>query len=260
MPADLHFPTFWLMQFLLLLCRTAGLLVFIPIPGLRSAVEIHRLVLAGLFAFLLLPHAPPAAVNVYSLPAVLAAALSEAGLGVCLGLAVSVIQEGILLGAQMAGLQAGYSYASTIDPNSNADTAILQVLLNLGVALMFLALGLDTVLFRFLLDSARELPAGAWKPTLAHAGVLIQLLQSLFTEAIRTAIPVIGLLLLLDVAMSLLSRMQPQLQLLSLSFPVKMLAALLIFASLTTLLPGQVARGADRAFAAVRYLVETPRK
>jgi flagellar biosynthesis protein FliR len=54
--------------------------------------------------------------------------------------------------------------------------------------------------------------------------------------------------------------MQPQLQLLSLSFPVKMLAALLIFASLTTLLPGQVARGADRAFAAVRYLVETPRK
>jgi flagellar biosynthesis protein FliR len=242
MPADLHFPTFWLMQFLLLLCRTAGLLVFIPIPGLRSAVEIHRLVLAGLFAFLLLPHAPPAAVNVYSLPAVLAAALSEAGLGVCLGLAVSVIQEGILLGAQMAGLQAGYSYASTIDPNSNADTAILQVL------------------FRFLLDSARELPAGAWKPTLAHAGVLIQLLQSLFTEAIRTAIPVIGLLLLLDVAMSLLSRMQPQLQLLSLSFPVKMLAALLIFASLTTLLPGQVARSADRAFAAVRYLVETPRK
>lgn len=260
MPADLYFPAAPLLQFLLLLCRTAGLLVFIPIPGIRSAVDTHRLVLAALFAFLLLPHAPPSTVNVYSLPSLAAAALAEAGLGVCLGLAVSVIQEGILLGAQMAGLQAGYSYASTIDPSSDADSAILQVLLNLGVALMFLALGLDTILFRFLLDTARELPAGAWKPTLAHAGILIGLMQSLFTEAIRTAIPVIGLLLLLDVAMSLLSRMQPQLQLLSLSFPVKMLASLLIFASLTSQLPGQVARSAERAFAAVHLLVEVPRR
>jgi flagellar biosynthetic protein FliR len=50
----------------------------------------------------------------------------------------------------------------------------------------------------------------------------------MFTFGLRLAMPVIGLMLLMDIALALLGRMQQQLQLLSLAFPAKMLAALVV--------------------------------
>jgi flagellar biosynthetic protein FliR len=57
----------------------------------------------------------------------------------------------------------------------------------------------------------------------------------MFSFGLRLAMPVIGLMLLIDVALALLGRMQQQLQLLSLAFPIKMLAALV---TLMILSPG----------------------
>jgi flagellar biosynthetic protein FliR len=48
----------------------------------------------------------------------------------------------------------------------------------------------------------------------------------MFSFGLRLAMPVIGLMLLIDVSLALLGRMQQQLQLLSLAFPIKMLVAL----------------------------------
>jgi hypothetical protein len=52
--------------------------------------------------------------------------IAEAALGVLIGLFVSVLVESFQLAAQVLGLQAGFSYASTVDPGSQADSTVLQ--------------------------------------------------------------------------------------------------------------------------------------
>jgi flagellar biosynthetic protein FliR len=68
---------------------------------------------------------------------------------------------------------------------------------------------------------------------------------------LRLAFPVIALLLLIDMALALLGRVQQQLQLLSLAFPGKMAAALLILAMLAPVLPKIFAADAQRSLVAL---------
>lgn len=243
-----------LLPFGLLLCRTSVLIALIPLPGVRNALEIHRLALAGLLAALLTPFAPSVAVPSLAKFFVLAAA--EAALGAALGLSVALIQEGIQLGAQFIGMQAGFAYASTIDPTSEADSAILQVLLTLASSLAFLALGLDTLIFRFVLEGVRLFPPGSWAPTPQHASALMTLYPPLFTDAVRIALPVVAVLLVVDITLALFSRLQPQLQLLTLSFPLKMLAAVATVSACSAYLPIALERASARSVEVMRFLLQ----
>jgi flagellar biosynthetic protein FliR len=257
--AELRIPFSLLFNFGLVLCRITGLLTFLPIPGLRLGFELHRLVLAVLFTVLLMPWTGQTDRALYSLGDMAKIALSEAALGVGLGLCVALIQEGLQLGTQMIGLQAGFSYASTIDPTSNADSAILQVLISLGSSLLFLAMGLDTVLFRFLLSGLQTVPPGQFTLTSQHVGAVMALFPQLFIDAIRCSLPIVAILLVIDTALALLSRIQPQLQLLSLSFPLKMLASMVLLAYGTPMLPGAVERASLRSFEVMQFLMAGPR-
>ena len=159
-------------------------------------------------------------------------AFAEAGFGLAMGLAVAFLTESFQMAAQVLGLQAGYGYATTIDPTSQADAGVLQVVTGLISGLFFLTLGMDRQLFRVLAASFEKFPAGAWAPSAASLDGVIQLGSGMFSLGLRLALPVVALLLLLDVSLAVLGRMQQQLQLLSLAFPLKMLAALALLVAL----------------------------
>jgi flagellar biosynthesis protein FliR len=65
--------------------------------------------------------------------------------------------------------------------------------------------------------------------------------------AFRLALPVMGFLLLLDLALALMARTQPQLQLINLALPVKTGAALLLLAWQTPALPALLGRAASES-------------
>jgi len=109
---------------------------------------------------------------------------------------------------------------------------VLQVVTALITGLLFFTLGVDRDLIRVLAASFEKFPAGAWAPAAANLDGIVRLGAGMFTMGLRLAMPVVALLLLIDVALALLGRMQQQLQLLSLAFPAKMLAALAVLAAL----------------------------
>jgi len=135
------------------------------------------------------------------------------------------------------GMPAGFGYAQTIDPNSQADSSILQVITMLMTGLLFFSLGLDSVVFRILAGSFQKYPAGSWSPSAASLDGIIHLGAGMFSLGIRMALPVVALLLLIDIALALLGRMQQQLHLLSLAFPIKMMAALGVLTAIAPLMP-----------------------
>src|SRR5215212_7037326 len=102
---ELLIPFRLLLNLGLVLCRMAGVLTFLPIPGIKAGLEVHRLMLAILLTVLVLPWTKTAETQLLSVGDIVRTAGSEAALGIGLGLCVALIQEGIQLGAQLIGLQ-----------------------------------------------------------------------------------------------------------------------------------------------------------
>jgi flagellar biosynthetic protein FliR len=233
----LGLPLSTIYAFLLVLARVGGLVAFLPVPALKNAPMIFRAVLAFVTAIALYPVWPHLSDASPSVGQLTVWAFSEMGFGLVAGLAVAFLNEGFQIGAQVLGMPAGFGYAQTIDPNSQADSSVLQVITMLTTGLLFFSFGLDGVVLRILAASFQEYPAGSWSLNAASLDSIIHLGAGMFSVGARVALPVVALLLLIDVALALLGRMQQQLHLLSLAFPIKMIAALGVLIAIAPVMP-----------------------
>ncbi len=245
MPADFRDLV---LTFATCLARVSGVVALAPLPGWKASPRELRAFLAFAFTIMLLPVSP--AQTFQQSPSALQWAgclMTEAVVGLLLGCTVSFFLESFGLAAQLFGLQAGFSYASTIDPNSEADSGVLQVALQLLGGMVFLSLGFDRTVLRSLALSFEAIPPGTAIGDHFQINRLMVLGTEMWRVAFRLALPIAVLLLLLDLTLAMLNRLQGHLQLLSLAFPVKLLATLVILAALLAYVP-ELARQEARVF------------
>ncbi|HEY7388324.1 MAG TPA: flagellar biosynthetic protein FliR [Bryobacteraceae bacterium] len=255
MPANLSLSLGTLYAFLLVLARVSGAFVFVPFPGANAAPAVARAVVAVGLTLALAGRWPAVDTAVVTPSQLTGWALVEAGVGIGIGLAMSMIVEVFVLSAQLLGLQAGYGYVSTIDPTTQADSGILLVFAQLFAGLLFFSTGLDRDILRLFAASLDRVPPGSYHFGLSSADSLIHLGGNLFTIALRLALPVIALMVMVDVALALLGRVNAQLQLLHLAFPAKMLIALLVLSWVAVLFPRICREMGGLALAAARHTV-----
>jgi flagellar biosynthetic protein FliR len=237
MPTQLTFSLSTVFGFVLVLARVAGAFIFVPLPGVSAGPDVARAMLAISFTLALFPRWPVVSLESPYIGALFVALLAELALGLTIGVAVSVLSESFLLAGQIIGLQAGYAYASTVDPSTQADSGVLVVFAQLAAGLLFFTLGLDREIIRAFARSLDAFPAGSFALAPAGAEQILRLASGMFSVGLRLAMPAIALLLLVDLALALLGRLNAQLQLLVLAFPVKMMAAIALLATLAVLFP-----------------------
>ena len=254
MRGELVISTATIIGFLLTLARMAGVFVFVPLPGLGSRNNQARILLAFSMAIALFPHWPHLEGEV-SGGQLTMWVISEAALGIGVGLTVSFLIEGFNVAAQIMGLQAGYAYASTIDPTSQADSSVLVIFVELAVGLMFFALGLHREVIAIFARSMEVAPPGTFLPSRSLGAQLLMMGGTMFSTGVRLALPVVAVLLLVDISLALLGRVNAQLQLLTIAFPVKMLVGLSIVGWLMLLMPVLLRNGAIPMLTAARALV-----
>jgi flagellar biosynthetic protein FliR len=250
----LGLPLSTMYAFLLVLARVGGLVAFLPIPAIRSAPMVFRAALTFVITIALFPVWPQLPNATASISQLTVWVFSEMGFGLVSGLAVALLTEGFQVGMQVLGMPAGFGYAQTIDPSSQSDSGVLQVVTMLTTGLLFFSFGLDGVMIRILAASFQKYPAGSFSFTSATMETIIHLGAGMFTLGLRVALPVVALLLLIDVALALLGRMQQQLHLLSLAFPVKMIAALGLLIALMPQMPKLLSSAASHTISALWHL------
>jgi len=254
MPDELVVPAPFLFSFLAVVARLSGAVLFLPIPAFRGAAPAPKIILVLSLAIVLLPcwpavSLPSAGADAAGLLvrlAVLAAA--EAAFGACAGIAIALINETFVLGVQILSMQAGYSYASFIDPQTQADSGVLPVLAQLLGSLLFLALGLDRQVLAAFAESLKSVPPGSFVLPGPWGAKLIAASGGMLELAMRLALPIVALLFLVDLALSLLGRIDNQMQLLTLAFPAKMLISMFVLAAAIPLFPSLYTLAARRAF------------
>ena len=131
----------------------------------------------------------------------------------------------------MVSLQAGFGFASTVDPSSGADSTVLIVTAQLTAGLLFFATGADRLLVRALADSMRLCPPESFAINRGWAEAMVRFAATIFGSGLRLAAPVIALLLLADGTLAVLGRIQTTIHLVSLTMPLKLCAAMLLVAS-----------------------------
>ena len=204
-------------------------------PGFRNAPDPIKIVIAFALTVSMFPVWPTLQAADPSVGQITSWVFQEAGFGLMSGVA-------------------GYGYALAIDPNSQADSSVLQVFFSLAIGLLFFTLGIDHALIRILAASYRRFPPGAWSLTFASADAVLKLGGSMWATGFRLALPVGALLLLIDISLALMGRMHQQLQLLSLAFPVKMLAALGLLIALVPVVPRLLSDSPARTLSVLRHV------
>jgi flagellar biosynthetic protein FliR len=254
MRGELVFPTATLLGFLLTLARVSGIFIFVPFPGLQTGMNMARVVMSVAITFALFPYWPQ--VHAQGSAGQMAVwMVSEAALGIGIGLAVAFVVESLAMAAQVLGLQAGYAYASMIDPNTQADSGVLVVFAQLAAGLVFFAAGLDRDVLRIFAVSLQTVPAGSFTLVRGPAEHLLAAAQLMFSTGVRLALPVVAVLALVDISLALLGRVNAQLQMITLAFPIKMLLALVVFGWTLGALPLVMRSDLSIALAAAKGLV-----
>ncbi len=246
-------PVALLISFLVAFSRVAGCFAFVPLPGGKPGPDVARVVLSLSFTLALYAQWPQVPANP-SFGWCVAAVATDAALGAGIGMAAACLTETFLMMAQVAGMQAGYGYASTIDPTTQADSGILLVVAQLVAGMLFFGMGLDREILRLLSRSLENHPAG-WFTVKRSAGeALVRLASGIFSAGVRLALPVVALLTLVDLALALVGRLNAQLQLVTLAFPAKMLVALSVLAALAALFPRVYGAGMREALRVAAHL------
>ena len=251
MPGEIAIPLGALYAFLLVITRIGGALVFVPWPGIVAGSVVARIVMVAAIALAVMPAWPKVSPEAVTAGQMAVWIGGEAAFGITAGVIVSFINEGFVLAAQIFGLQAGYSFASTFDPTTQADSTVLQSLTLLMASLLFMVLGLDRQVLLAFARSFESYPPGAFAVSHATVDEVVRLGSGMFSTALRLALPVVTLLALVDLALALLGRINVQLQLLTLAFPVKMLVSMALLAAMAGILPSVYEEAAGRSLRAL---------
>ncbi len=118
----------------------------------------------------------------------------------------------------------GFGAASLFDPHTEAhETALTRMLRLLALLLAFL-LGLHRVVLASLLASYRVLPPGAAIDASRAATSIVQLTAQTVEAGLRLGVPIIGVLLMVQVALAFISRAAPAMQIFSVGFAFSLVA------------------------------------
>ena len=96
----------------------ACVFAFLPIAAFKGAPEAAKIVLSLAFTLILWPQWKAPVSADAGMGRIVAGLAGEAGLGFAIGLALAIVLEVFHVAAQVVSLQAGFGFASTIDPNS----------------------------------------------------------------------------------------------------------------------------------------------
>jgi flagellar biosynthetic protein FliR len=148
--------------------------------------------------------------------------------------------------------EAGYAYASAVDPTTGADSNVLPVLSQMLAGLLFFTFGMHRMVIKAFADSLDRYPPAHFTLNPSLSQQVIRLGSDLFAVGLRLALPVLGLLLMTEVALGIMGRINSQLHLGQHSTPVKMMLAMLTFATILGISPALYQAYAGEVFRVVR--------
>jgi flagellar biosynthesis protein FliR len=227
--------TTFLSAMTLALVRVSGVIMFAPFFSSASLPIRTKAMFVGTVAFLLAPVV--AALPQASVDISFAALLGELAVGLVYGLTLALLSEMLLFAGQIVGLQFSFSLVNLMDPTSNSQTPLMGELFQLVGTLVVIAAGLDRILLASMVRSFHAVPLGQFALTQVSSGAITRAASGVFLAGVELAAPVLAATMLVEIAVSLMGKLSPQLPVMNLTVPIKTITGLLILSGSLALWP-----------------------
>jgi flagellar biosynthetic protein FliR len=224
----------WIGAFIWPFARIGALVGIAPVLGSRIVPVRIRLGLALALTAVVAPLVPaPPALDALSAPGVLVMA-QQVLIGLAMGFALRMTFGALDLAGQTIGQLMGLGFASMLDPQNGVQVPVVSQFYTLLALLLFLAFNGHLVLIEVLVASFHTLPVGA---ALGPDGLwtLAGWAGQMFAGAVLIALPAIAALVVVNLALGVITRAAPQLNIFAVGFPATLLLG---FVVMLVALPG----------------------
>jgi flagellar biosynthetic protein FliR len=233
---DLSVPAVTLAALLLGTARATGFVLLAPPFNSRSIPAPVKGAFAMALAVLLSTQIAPGLPDITA-GFLVVSAVTEVVIGAGLGFVVQVLFNAVQMAGDLIDVTGGFSLQPAYDPLSMSQTASIGRLHYLLAITLLFTSGGHLMIVKGFATSYVGLPVGGDVPTDQLASVLLTACSMMFLAALQIAGPMVAVLLLADVALALLSRAAPALNIFAIGFPVKIMLTLAMLGLTFPLLP-----------------------
>ena len=245
----------WMASLWLPFARVSGVMLTAPLFSASYIPNRAKALFCVVLCMLLLPVLPPMpAINILSIEGMLILS-NELLIGLCIGFIVQLVFDGIILAGQLIANGMGLGFAMMVDPQRGIQVPVLSQYLLIICMLLFVALEGHLDLIILLARSFEIWPAGGRLVSPESLSVVYQWGSELFSAAVRVSIPAVIALLVVQVAVGVISRAAPTLNLFAVGFPLAMLMGYLIVDQLIPNLLPVLSQLLDRALAQLSLFI-----
>ena len=150
-------------------------------------------------------------------------------IGISIGFAMRLIFTGIELAGEIIGMTMGFGFATFFDPQSQGRSSSLSQLLAMLTMLFLIASDFHLLLIECVVDSFRSLPIGETALGKSRFKQLAFWGGEIFMIGLQLSLPAVTALLIANMALGVLTRAAPQLNLFGIGFPITLLTGFLMF-------------------------------
>ncbi len=219
----------WIINLLWPLTRVLGVMATAPILSDRSIPARAKLGLGIVLTLIIMPTLPPIEqFEIFSLKGLLIL-VQQMIIGLAMGFCIRLVFSAVGMAGQMIGMSMGLGFAVFFDPMTQSQNTAISQFLTMLLMLIFLSLDGHLMMVQALTDSFVTMPIAMEGNAIGPMKIAMWG-ETIFTTGLLLALPAIAALLITNMALGILTRTAPQLNLFGIGFPVTLSIGFLVLA------------------------------
>lgn len=220
----------WIVAFIYPITRILAVIASAPFWSSTGIPRRTRIIMGLAIAIALVPTLPPMpAVSPVSGPGMLIL-VNQLMIGLGIGFAMRIVYAAVDIAGEYIGLQMGLGFATFYDPLSSGQTPVISEFIDMLALLVFLSFNGHLLYVATLAQSFTAIPVSATPLGAASWLNLVELGSKMFAAGLLLALPVIVALMITNLALAVLTRAAPQLNIFAVGFPLTLIGGFIALA------------------------------
>lgn len=207
--------------FVLIFIRMSSIFVITPVFGRREMPSYLKIIFAFFCSYILVPLVGNIQTEYSSLLSFAIVAGKEFLAGIIIGYVSYIVFSALYVAGQIIDMQIGFGMVNVLDPTTNTQVPITGNLIYILTTLIFLTMDGHHILLSALFKSYNVLPIDGFAFTEAMVQNIAAIFADVFVIGFKISIPVIAAAMLTEIALGVLSRTVPQMNVFVVGMPLK---------------------------------------
>ncbi len=243
--------------FLVVLARVSGIFVAAPLFSNRALPRQLKIGFTFIIAMIMFmakqPQVGQPPVGLLHFVLLLA---GELAIGLVIGFAVQLVFAAVQLGGHMIDFQMGFSIVNVVDPLNLTQVPLMGSFKNILALLIFLTTNSHHYLLAALYQSFDLIPLFGFTAKATMVQAILDMFGYMFITGLKIGMPVVGALFVAEIAMGIIARTVPQMNVFIVGIPAKIFIGLVVLVMVIPLYSGFMTLLFERNFADIIRLLK----